>query len=261
MERSEEFQAARSVAGHVAIVTGAGSGIGRGCAETLARAGACVIVTDRDEGTASDVGQALEAAGLNAKSLKLDVSDDEQIEAAVKVAIDQFGGLDILVNNAGINRKVVPGDPGFEKAWQMSLDVMLNGPQKLISAALDPLKRSDCARIVNIASIEGLATSAGNAPYASAKAGILGLTRALAIDLGPFGITVNAVCPGPILTGMTEGLPQNLQQEYLERYTILKRAGQPEDIAHMVLNLCLPASGFMTGASVIVDGGLMARSS
>ena len=207
------------------------------------------------------VSRVLEGEGLNTKSLKLDVGDDAQIEAAVAFATEQFGGIDILVNNAGINRKVVLGEPEFESAWRTSFDIMLEGPLKLISAALDPLKSSNCARIINIASIEGHATSAGNAPYAAAKAGILGLTRALAVDLGPFGIMVNAVCPGPVLTGMTESIPQHLQDAYLERYTILKRAGQPEDIAHMVLNLCLPSSGFVTGSSVIVDGGLMARSS
>ncbi len=259
--RFSAFQMSRSISGLTAIVTGAASGIGRACVETLAYAGANVLVTDLDETGAQRVAARLRQEGFAAESKILDIQDNHAIQTAVEYAVTHFGGLDIVVNNAGINRKVSPGAAGYDESWDLSLAVMLSGPKTLINASLVYLQASKCARIVNIASIEGLATTYGNGPYAVAKAGILGLTRAMAVDLGQYGITVNAICPGPILTGMTRDLAQPLQDRYLDRFTVLKRPGQPEEVAHMVLNLCLPSSGFVTGASVIVDGGMMARSS
>lgn len=259
--RTQDFLRQRSIAGRVAIVTGAASGIGAACAKVLSLAGALVVVSDIDEAGANRVAKGIVDQGGSAWGLKLDTGDETSIHEAVATTVATHGGIDILINNAGINRKVEPGSASFDQVWERSLAVMLTGPKTLINTSLPHLKASNCARIINIASIEGLSTAQHNSPYAAAKAGILGLTRALAVDLGDFGITVNAICPGPILTGMTEGLEEELKAQYLDRYTILKRAGRPEEVAHMVLNLCLPSSGFVTGASVIVDGGLMARSS
>jgi len=128
-----------------------------------------------------------------------------------------------------------------------------------VRAALPHLRRSRCPRIVNIASTEALGATARDSPYAAAKAGVTGLTRALAVELGREGITVNCICPGPILTGMTGGIPEADRQTFARRRTALGRYGRPEEVAHMTLSLCLPAASYITGAVIPVDGGLMAR--
>ena len=129
----------------------------------------------------------------------------------------------------------------------------------MIRAALPHLRKSAAPRIVNIASTEALGATSRDSPYAAAKAAVTGLTRALAVELGPEGITVNCICPGPILTGMTAGVPDADKQVYAKRRTALRRYGRPEEVAHITLSLCLPAASYITGATIPVDGGLMAR--
>jgi 3-oxoacyl-[acyl-carrier protein] reductase len=136
---------------------------------------------------------------------------------------------------------------------------MLTGQQRMVRAALPWLRQSDAARIINIASTEGLGATPGNTPYVAAKTGVTGLTRGLAADLGKEGITVNCICPGPILTAMTEKVPEADKAVFAKRRTALRRYGLPEEVAHMTLNLALPASSFVTGAVIPVDGGLIAR--
>ena len=150
-------------------------------------------------------------------------------------------------------------DPGYEEVWHRALGVMLSAHQRMVRAALPWLRQSDAARIVNIASTEGLGATPGDTPYVAAKSGVVGLTRGLAVDLGPEGITVNCICPGPILTGMTAGVPDADKDTYARRRTALRRYGRPEEVAHMTLSLCLPAASFITGTTIPVDGGLMAR--
>ena len=127
------------------------------------------------------------------------------------------------------------------------------------SSALPFLRQSDAPRIVNIASTEAFGATARNSAYVAAKHGVAGFTKAMAVDLGKEGITVNAVCPGPILTGLTENIPENDRNTFAHRRTSLRRYGEPVEIAHMILNLCLPASSFVTGAVILVDGGMIAR--
>ena len=126
-------------------------------------------------------------------------------------------------------------------------------------AALPHLRKSDAARIVNIASTEGLGATPGDTPYVVAKTGVIGLTRGLAVDLGPEGITVNCICPGPIRTALTESIPEEHKTIFGKRRTALKRYGFPEEVAHMTVSLCLPAASYLTGAVIPVDGGLTIR--
>ena len=148
---------------------------------------------------------------------------------------------------------------GYEATWHRTFDVLLTGQMRLIRAVLPMIRKSKCPRIVNIASTEGLGATGGNSAYAAAKHGVIGLTRALAVELGKEGITVNAICPGPINTGMTAGIPEADKEVYARRRTALRRYGEPEEVAHATLNFCLPASSFTTGAALPVDGGLTVR--
>ena len=155
--------------------------------------------------------------------------------------------------------RVAIDDDGYDEAWARGLAVMLTAHQRIIRAALPYLRKSKSPRIVNIASTEALGATALHSPYSAAKAGVVGLTRSLAVELGRDGITVNCICPGPILTGMTARIADEHKAIYAKRRTALGRYGEPEEVAHMTLSLCLPAASFLTGAVIPVDGGLMAR--
>jgi 3-oxoacyl-[acyl-carrier protein] reductase len=249
----------RSVRGLTVIVTGAASGMGRATSRVFAAEGAMVAVTDDDEAGATAVADAIAEDGGTAQAWRLDVAD----AGAVRVVVDQiatrFGGIDIVINNAGISTRIPIDDAGYDAMWERGLAVMLTAQQRIIRAALPYLRRSTCPRIVNIASTEALGATALHSPYAAAKAGVTGLTRSLAVELGREGITVNCICPGPIATGMTARIPDEQKAIYAKRRTALGRYGDPEEVAHMTLSLCLPAASFLTGAVIPVDGGLMAR--
>lgn len=247
----------RSVAGRVAIVTGAASGMGRATALLLAAEGAKVAVTDLDLAACEAVAA---EAGDNAKAFALDVADREAIERSVAAIAAHFGGLDIVINNAGVS-SFAPLDAGdaYEAIWHRAIAVMLTAHQRMVRAALPWLRQSDAARIVNIASTEGLGATPGDTPYVAAKTGVTGLTRGLAVDLGKEGITVNCICPGPIRTGMTDKVPEDDKAVFARRRTALRRYGEPEEVAHVTLSLVLPAASYITGAVIPVDGGLTAR--
>lgn len=247
----------RSIAGRVAIVTGAASGMGRATAKLFAEEGARVAVTDLDLAACQEVAR---ECGTNALPYALDVSDYDAIRNVVEQIAEDFGGIDILVNNAGVS-SFAPLDGGdeYDAVWDRALAVMLTAQQRMVRAALPWLRQSDAARIVNIASTEGLGATPGDTPYVAAKTGVTGLTRGLAVDLGPEGITVNCICPGPIKTAMTESVPEEHKTIFAKRRTALKRYGDPEEVAHVTMSLVLPAASYITGAVIPVDGGLMAR--
>ncbi|WP_252258005.1 SDR family NAD(P)-dependent oxidoreductase [Erythrobacter aurantius] len=247
----------RSIAGRVAIVTGAASGMGRATAKLFASEGAKVAVTDLDLAACEEV--AAECGG-NARAYALDVSDKDAIARVVAQIAEDFGGIDILINNAGISRHgALDAGDEYEAIWHSAIAVMLTAHQRMVRTALPHLRKSDAARIVNIASTEGLGATPGLTPYVAAKTGVTGLTRGLAVDLGPEGITVNCICPGPINTGMTAPIPDEHKTIYAKRRTALRRYGEPEEVAHMTLSLVLPAASYITGAVIPVDGGLMVR--
>ena len=253
---NEQPDRSRSIAGRVAIVTGAASGMGRATARLFASEGAHVAMTDID---ATACAALAAECGNGAKAYALDVADKDAIARVVAQIAEDFGGVDILVNNAGISSFCALEDGDYEEIWHRALAVMLTAHQRMVRAALPYLRASDAPRIVNIASTEGLGATPGDTPYVAAKTGVTGLTRGLAVDLGPEGITVNCICPGPIRTAMTEAVPDEHKIIYAKRRTALKRYGDPEEVAHMTLSLVLPAASYITGAVIPVDGGLMAR--
>jgi 3-oxoacyl-[acyl-carrier protein] reductase len=256
---SDFKQLSRSVAGLTVLVTGAASGMGRATARVFAAEGAKVAVTDFSADGARAVADAITADGGAAKAWALDVADPRAITRVVNEIAAHFGGLDIVVNNAGISVRLAIDDDGYDEAWTNAIAVMLTAHPRIIRAALLYLRRSKCPRIVNIASTEALGATALHSPYSAAKAGVTGLTRSLAVELGRDGITVNCICPGPIATGMTARITDEHKAIYAKRRTALYRYGDPEEVAHMTLSLCLPAASFITGAVIPVDGGLMAR--
>ena len=189
--------------------------------------------------------------------LLLDVADADAIRESVPALAEELGGLDILINNAGFSRHpAFEDDEAYEAAWTASLAGMLSAHQRMIRAALPWLRKSDAARIVNIASTEGWGATKGNSPYVAAKTGVIGLTRALAVDFGREGITVNCICPGPILTGITSHISEEHKAIFAKRRTALGRYGHPEEVAHITLSLVLPAASYITGVAIPVDGGL-----
>jgi len=249
----------RSVKGKVALVTGAASGMGRATAHVFAREGAKVAATDVRAADVEAVVEAIRAEGGEAEAWPLDVSDGAAIARVIPEIAERFGGLDIVINNAGVASSSPIDGPAYEQIWTRSFAILLEAHPRIIRAALPFLRKSESPRIVNIASTEALGATARDSVYAAAKAGVAGLTRALAVELGKEGITVNCICPGPIRTGMTDAIPEADKQTFANRRTALRRYGDPAEVAHMTLSLCLPAASYLTGVTIPVDGGLMAR--
>ena len=249
----------RSIEGSVAIVTGAASGMGAATARLLADQGARVAAIDLNGEPLAAVMAEIEAAGREARGWQLDLADGEAIEWTFAEIGDHFGAMDILVNNAGISRFAPIDAEDYEEAWNLSLSVLLTAHTRTVRAALPMLRASANPRIVNIASTEGLGATKFGSPYTAAKTGVIGLTRSLAVELGPEGITVNCICPGPIHTGMTSAIPDEAKTEFARRRVALKRYADPEEVAHATLSLVLPAAGFITGVALPVDGGLTIR--
>jgi 3-oxoacyl-[acyl-carrier protein] reductase len=230
--------------------------MGRATAHLFADEGAAVAVTDVVEDGVKRVTDEILAAGGNAQGWVLDVSDRAQIDRVVGEIVAGFGGLDILVNNAGISMPAAVEQEGYEAAWDRTLAVNLSAHVHLIRSCLPHLQKDGEGRIINIASTEGLGASAFNSPYTSAKHGVIGLTRALAVELGSKGVTVNCICPGPIHTGMTAGIPDEHKTKFARRRVPLRRYGDPEEVAHGTLHFALPASSYINGAVLPVDGGM-----
>ena len=249
----------RSVADKVVLITGAASGMGRATAFLFADEGARVAVWDLDADAVGAVVERISDAGGVAHGVAVDVSDAEAIGRAVAEVRAELGPIDIVVNNAGVGAGSPLDGPGFEDEWIKAFDVMLTPHHRIVRACLDDLKASGEGRVINIASTEGIGAQRNMAPYTAAKHGVVGLTRALAVDLGVYGITVNAICPGPIVTGMTEFLSEEMRETFARRRTAVRRYGDPEEVAHMTLRLALPAASFVTGAILAVDGGLTVK--
>jgi 3-oxoacyl-[acyl-carrier protein] reductase len=246
----------RSIAGRIAIVTGAASGMGRATAELFAREGARVAVVDIDGERAAEVASRLEADGRVAVAWRLDVGEARLHGAFVDEVGERLGPVDILVNNAGVPAGGAFDAPDAEAQWERSMRVNLMAQVNLTRACLPDLTREPGGRIVNIASTAALGGSRFVSPYSTAKHGVVGLTRALAVELADRGVTVNCVCPGAIRTPMTAHISDEHKERYARRRVPARRYGEPEEVAHAILSLVLPAASYINGVVLPVDGGL-----
>lgn len=238
----------------VAVVTGAGRGIGRAIALALAREGARVLCVSRTAGNAEAVaGEISEANGV-AAAIGADISQLAEVEAAFHTALEIWGRVDILVNNAGVTRDNLLLRMK-EEDWDEVLDTNLKGAYLCTKFAAKSMIKQRSGRIVNITSVVGIAGNAGQANYAASKAGLIGFTRSVAKELGSRSITCNAVAPGFIETDMTAELSQEARSQ-IEKNCTLGRLGIPDDVANAVLFLCSDAAGYITGQVLSVDGGL-----
>ena len=242
-----------STRGQVALVTGASRGIGRAIAMALAAQGMKVIGTATSEAGAAAIGEALGALG--GSGLKLDVTDGAALDAAIDGIVKQHGGLQVLVNNAGITRDTLSMRMKDED-WDAVLDTNLKAVFRASRAAIKPMMKQRYGRIVNITSVVGAAGNPGQVNYAAAKAGVAGMSRALARELGSRNITVNCVAPGFIDTDMTQGLPEAAKAALLADIP-LGRLGSAEEVAHAVAFLVSPGAGYITGTELHVNGGMV----
>jgi 3-oxoacyl-[acyl-carrier protein] reductase len=236
----------------VALVTGASRGIGRAIALALAQAGQKVIGTATSEAGAAGISAALAPHG--GRGIVLDVTDGAALQAAIEALVAAEGGLHVLVNNAGITRDTLSMRMKDED-WDAVLDTNLKAVFRASRAAIKPMMKQRFGRIVNITSVVGASGNAGQANYAAAKAGVAGLTRALARELGSRGITVNCVAPGFIATDMTDALPEAARTALLGSIA-LGRLGTPEEVAHAVTFLASAQAGYITGTELHVNGGM-----
>jgi 3-oxoacyl-[acyl-carrier protein] reductase len=240
--------------GRIALVTGAAQGIGRACALELARFGATLAVADINAEKLASVAAEIEAAGGTAAAFRLDVSNEESIEAGAKAVLERFGKVEILVNNAGITRDALMMT--MKRAeWDLVLNINLTGAYLLTQALLRPMIKNRWGRIVNMASVVGRAGQAGQVNYAASKAGLIGLTRSLAREVASRGITVNAVAPGYIETPMTAVLDEKVSAAMLASIPIGRR-GTDRDIAQAVKFLASDAASYITGHVLDVNGGM-----
>ena len=244
-----------SLSGRVALITGASQGIGRSCALRLTKDGATVAVAARNQEKLNELVSEITAAGGKAYAFALDVSNEDQVKPTVKSAIAQFGKIDILVNNAGITRDQLV--MRMKRAdWDSVLQTNLTSAYLCIQQVIGSMLKQRWGRIINITSVFGQMGQAGQANYAASKAGLIGLTMAIAREVGSRNITCNAVAPGFIETAMTAGLGDEFKQNVAKQIP-LGRVGSPEDVASAVAFLASDEASYITGHVLNVNGGML----
>jgi NAD(P)-dependent dehydrogenase (short-subunit alcohol dehydrogenase family) len=262
-----------STATRVGVVTGAGSGIGRAIARALAARGARVAAVDLDEASAKETAAAIDAAGGRALALQADTSKSAEVDRAIAAAVKELGPLDIMVNNAGILDGYFDAHEMDEQVWRRVIDIDLTGVFLGAKRALQEMLPRGSGRIVNMASVAGLNGTGGGVAYVAAKHGVVGLTRQMAVAYSARGITINAVCPGPILTGLRQhsqeilgpGVPDMsgrgvaVSDEQVRAIVPAGRRGSVDDVAAAVCYLASDEAAYVTGHTLVVDGGWRAR--
>lgn len=238
----------------VALVTGASKGIGRAAALALAKAGANVALLGRNEDDLSAIAKEIESLGQKSLVLALDLKQNDTPSKAVRETLDVLGGLHILVNNAGVTRDSLVMRLSDE-AWDEVMEVNLKGPFRMIREAVRPMMKQKYGRIINISSVVGLTGNPGQANYVASKAGLIGLTKAVALELASRNITSNAVAPGFIKTNMTAGFTDEMTARF-EAQIPLKSLGTPDQIAGTIVFLASEQASYITGQVISVDGGL-----
>lgn len=246
---------AQSLEGSVALVTGASRGIGAAVSDMLAENGATVIGTATTEAGAARIAERLKALGVNGTGMALDVTDASACEACIASIGEQFGAVSILVNNAGITR-----DNLFmrmkDDEWDDVISTNLSSVYRMCKLVIKPMIKARKGRIINISSVVGITGNAGQVNYSASKAGVLGMTKSLARELGSRSITINAVAPGFIESDMTDALPEE-QKNKLKSEIALGRLGTPVDIAHACLFLASDGAAYITGQTISVNGGMV----
>lgn len=254
--KGEELMNNMQLKGKTAVVTGSGRGLGKAIAKKLGEMGANIVLNDISSSDClDDTAKELKALGINVIVTKGDVRNPEDTEAMIKACIDEFGSIDILVNNAGITRDM-PIIKMKEEDWDEVLDINLKGAFLCTKAAVKYMMKQRSGKIINIASVAGVMGNRGQANYSASKAGLIGLTKSTAKELASRNITCNAVAPGVIESKMTEVLPDNVKENYLNNIP-LKRFGTPEDVANVVAFLASSDSDYVTGQVIHIDGGLV----
>jgi 3-oxoacyl-[acyl-carrier protein] reductase len=244
-----------NLAGRVALVTGASQGIGHACAKALARAGATVAVAARNQSKLDELVAEITAAGGRAAAFAMDVSDEDRVKSAIKQAVAQLGKVDILVNNAGITRDQLV--MRMKRAdWDAVLNTNLTSAYLCAQQVIPSMLKQRWGRIISISSVFGQMGQAGQANYAASKAGLIGLTMAMARELASRNITCNAVAPGFIETEMTAALSEEFKQTAVKQIP-LGRVGKPEDVASAVCFLAAEEASYITGHVLNVNGGLL----
>lgn len=245
----------RTLEGKVALVTGGGRGMGGASARALARRGAAVAIADVDRRMARETADALAAEGARALAIQADVSRESGVQAMVRAAVDAFGTIHILLNNAGVLRPT-PVEDISEEEYDLVVDVNMKGCFLCSREVIPLMKKEKWGRIINMSSSAGRSVSTlGGCHYTAAKAGMLGLTRAMARELAPHGITVNAVCPGLIDTEMVRATISPERCAAYERSFPIPRLGTPEEVAALVVFLAGDSAAYITGASIDINGG------
>jgi 3-oxoacyl-[acyl-carrier protein] reductase len=239
----------------IAIVTGAGQGIGQAIAVRLAQEGAEVIVSDINLQGVKQTASQIRQMDRKSLALKVDVANFEDVQAMVQKSTEEFGPVDILVNNAGVTKDNLLVRM-TQQQWDWVISVNLKGTFNCTKAVAPHMMRNRYGRIINIASVIGLVGNAGQANYAASKAGIIGLTKSAAKELGSRGITVNAVAPGYIQTEMTERLPEQAKETFLKTIP-LRRPGLPQDVAGVIVFLASDDASYITGQVINIDGGMV----
>jgi NAD(P)-dependent dehydrogenase (short-subunit alcohol dehydrogenase family) len=252
----------RPFEGRVALVTGAGAGIGLAAARAFAEAGASVVAVDRDAALIEAAAGELRAAGQQALAVICDVTDRNQVRAMVDQAVKTYGRLDAAFNNAGINCDAAPMHETTDDSFHDVLNINLVGVWNCMKAELHQMVAQGSGAIVNCSSIGGMRGSKGRAAYSASKFGVIGLTRAAALDYADKGIRINAVCPGIIGdTPMAARVTKNYDPDIIRAFAAAEpigRLGTPEEIAAAVLWLCSPAASFAIGHAMVIDGGILA---